>query len=441
MNNLVLFVSHRRQLCGVHQFGKEVHGQISGSGRYRFIYVECESTDELLDAARSQSPAAIIFNYHPATMPWGPLAAAICARIPSVGIIHDATNEMADDWVGPLFWHFITHDPDLKTHNPLFSSAPRPLPRYRPAVLPPDHGPVRIGSFGFAAHDKGFDRLVQAVQGSFDECVIRLHIPTGDFPGAISRQEIVDSCQALIVKPGVRLEVSHEFLSRDELLDLLASNHLNALFYDPDRGMGGISSAADLALASGRPMALRRGNMFRCYNAAKPSIFVDDLPLHEILANGTQPLQAFTQSWSSQALVAAYEDAVARAIAAADVSSYDTDRRSASMLDVLWRKSEEHVCNLERRLSEMHGATVFLREYSQSVDRKLLEEQSRSNQLRDDVRLILSSRSFRLTRPLRDFTSYAKQTPTLRRLGATVFWILRRIKRITRPKRVSDSGF
>ena len=39
-------------------------------------------------------------------------------------------------------------------------------------------------------------------------------------------------------------------------------------------------------------MALRRGRMFRNFENAEPSIFVDDLSLHQILENGTAPYRS-----------------------------------------------------------------------------------------------------------------------------------------------------
>jgi SAM-dependent methyltransferase len=50
-----------------------------------------------------------------------------------------------------------------------------------------------------------------------------------------------------------------------------------------------------------------------------------------------------------------------------------------------------------------------------------------------EIAYILSSRSFRLTRPLRNFSAYAKQKPVLRNLGVATFRTLRSIKRMTRP--------
>jgi len=234
---------------------------------------------------------------------------------------------------------------------------------YRPLAEPPKNGPTRIGSFGFAAPDKGFDELVRAAQKEFDECLIRLHIPDGDFadPEAGGAREICEQCQSLIYKPGVSLEVSHDFLSREQLIEFLASNHINALFYNPDRGLGGISGAPDLAIVSGRPLALRRGKMFRHFAAADPSIFIDDLSLSEIMANGTAPLQPFLRRWTQPALIAAYEAVIESAMGEVCASSLRRRCFAARMTDALITDSEERESSLQIRLVAMYDATVSLR--------------------------------------------------------------------------------
>jgi len=315
-NRKVLFVNHKSRRCGVYMFGIEIAQQLAISKRYDFQLVECDSASDLADRIAENRPVALVLNHHFITMPWGPSVASSFA-LPTVGIVHDATSEMADQWRGPLFDVLVTHDPDLSTSNSLFIPASRPLPQYQPRSTPPSGGPIRIGSFGFAAADKGFEELVPLAAASFDRCIVRLHIPPSDFGdrNSANANSIIEVCRSAARKyPRVAVEVSREFLDRDQVIEFLASNHLNALLYAPDRGEGGISSASDWLLAAGRPFALRRGKMFRHLSAAEPSIFVDDSPLHVILANGTAPVDQFRERWSPQSIVAVYEHAVDRAV-------------------------------------------------------------------------------------------------------------------------------
>jgi len=378
MSKPVLFVSHRKQRCGVREFGVEISTQLQASTRFRFKYVECESLAELADEVSTHDPAALIFNYHPTTMPWGNAAAIVFGALPTIAIVHDVTSEMADAWDDPFFFRLITHDPDLKTSNRKFFRAPRPLPRYIPTSVPPSDGPVRIGSFGFAAPDKGFRQLVEMAQSSFESCVIRLHIPFSDF-GDLSGERaraLVQDCRSAIKKPGVSIEALHDFLPKEQLLESLATNHINVLLYDPDRGGGGISSASDIALAAGRPIALRRGKMFRNFASASPSIFVDDSTLPEILGRGTGPLQPFVRSWSQEALVTSYEAALTAAIESAS-TELPPYRAVGSMLQRLLSVSEDRASEFEERMIAMHGATVQLRHQLELMQIELARKKAR----------------------------------------------------------------
>ena len=100
----VLFITHTKVQCGVYQFGKDIFKAISASTKYEFIKIECESLAELKREIASNSPSAIIYNYHPDVMTW------LCTKnskgvfinniidIPcqQIGIIHEITQEISD---------------------------------------------------------------------------------------------------------------------------------------------------------------------------------------------------------------------------------------------------------------------------------------------------------------------------------------------------------
>jgi len=153
----------------------------------------------------------------------------------------------------------------------------------------------------------------------------------------------------LVSKDGVKLVTSHEFLEKEQLLDFLAQNTLNAFFYDRCEGRG-ISSAIENALAVHRPIAITRSNMFRHVLSENPSITEppiciepdgdrhisvkekiyirfkrrqysatskNELPLHwflrpqtslkRIIENGVEPLLPFYDLWSELNLASDYE--------------------------------------------------------------------------------------------------------------------------------------
>lgn len=326
---VVLFVTHTPRQCGVYEFGKNVFQAIASSGKYLFIKLECESPDELKKAVRQHNPAAIIYNYHPSVLPW--LSSKISKgihrnniagiRTIQVGIIHEVTQQVADTATGyrnkyilgssakklnALFDYYIAPDPTLLLKNPLVFKTGRLIPSYTKVFPPPLV--TTIGSFGFATPKKGFEKLVQRVNDEFDEAIIRLNMPSADFGDAdgSNAKLIASRCKELIKKPGIRLEVSHEFMTDAKLLDFLAANSMNVFMYEDVQGRG-ISSAVDNALAVKKPVAISRCPMFRHILSANPSVCVDDHSLKTILTNGFQPLQEISKDWTAENLRWEYE--------------------------------------------------------------------------------------------------------------------------------------
>ncbi|MEJ2123611.1 MAG: hypothetical protein P8Y47_02095 [Alphaproteobacteria bacterium] len=65
-----LFVSHKGQLCDVHQHGVSVFNSLRQQNGIEWRYLECENADELTSALEATKPHILVLNYHPATMPW-----------------------------------------------------------------------------------------------------------------------------------------------------------------------------------------------------------------------------------------------------------------------------------------------------------------------------------------------------------------------------------
>ena len=342
----ILFVSHKEKHCGVHDFGISIAEALKKSEKYSFVYAECSSPQEFWQLAEAVTPAAIIYNYYPSTLPWLNREVIRKFNVPHLGIMHEVSREAADSADNHLFDFHIAPDPTLVTNNPIVFKTGRLIPTYTNSFPVPTI--TTIGSFGFATAGKGFERLMIAVQEEFDEAIIRLHIPFGDFADS-NAENMVKLCRKLLVKRGIRLITNHEFLSKTQLLDFLAQNTLNAFFYEHGNGRG-ISSVVENALAVRRPMAITRSNMFRHVLSDNPftattSICIepatepelsrsqeillklkrrwymskshDGFPLkwllrsqptlRQIIENGTKPLSQFYSEWSEPNLIMDYE--------------------------------------------------------------------------------------------------------------------------------------
>ena len=329
MNNNILFVSHKKAQCGVYEFGKNITDVLQHSRRYQFIRVECSSLTELQTAIAENAPAAIIYNYHPSVLPW--LAAQIgpklyksniaSIQIPQIGIIHEITQHVADAATNhrnkilfsglsllsnSLFDFYIAPDPTLLLLNPLVYKTGRLLPSYH-NKFPVPSKPI-IGSFGFGTPKKGFDKIVQLVQEEYDEAVIRFNIPAAYFGdrNGVNARAIAAKCEALIIKQGIQLFVTHDYMDNKPMLDFLAKNTINVFLYE-NKYNRGLSSTVDNAISVRRPVAVSDDVMFRHVFDVEPSVCITKNNLKTIIQNGFAPLEKHYNEWNAENILWEYE--------------------------------------------------------------------------------------------------------------------------------------
>ena len=315
----ILIISHKEQQCGVYQYGRDIANALKKSKKYEFIYAECSSTKDLFSIINNVLPAAIIYNYYPSTLPWLKKNIIRKIKVPHIDIIHEITQQVADSADDSFFQYHIAPDPTLLLKNPLVFKTGRLIPKYINSYKLPEI--PTIGSFGFGTAGKGFEKLISTVQNEFDEAIIKLHIPFADFGDSDGdkARTIAERCKELVVKRSVKLILSHEFLSQEQLLDFLAQNSINAFFYDENKGRG-ISSVIDYALAVQRPIAITKSNMFRHIFTTYPSICLEDSSLKEIMKNGCEPLLQYCKEWSEPNLIWDYERIVEKVMSAKPIS-------------------------------------------------------------------------------------------------------------------------
>lgn len=309
----ILIVSHKQKQCGIYQYGVNITEALQKSSRYSFAYAECSNYAELKNAVSQTNPAAIIYNYYLATMPWLRKEVTRQYKIPQLGIMHEVTQEEADKATREMFDYHLCPDPTLIENNPIVFKTKRLISPYINIQNIPDI--LTIGSFGFGFSDKGFERLVTLVQEEFDRAKIVLHLP---FNNVVEQQGqfakvTAENCRQLISKPGIQLAINHEFLSKQQLLHFLASNTLNAFFYDSHKDRG-ISSVLEHALAVQRPLAINKCGMYRHLFSANPSICIEDSSLKQIIDNGIAPLVPFYNEWSEGNFILDYEQILDRVL-------------------------------------------------------------------------------------------------------------------------------
>lgn len=303
----ILIVSHKEKQCGIHQYAINIFEALRKSTKYEFDYIECACQEELRKAIVRINPDAIIYNYYPTTMPWLSNIVTRQFTMPQLGIMHEVTQEEADKATAEKFDFYLCPDPTLIENSAIICKTKRLIPPYVNTKNIPDI--VTIGSFGFGFGDKGFEHLIKTVQYEFDQANIILHLPFNDIVDKNGKQHALATakrCKRLVTKPGIKLAINHDFISKTQLLDFLASNTLNAFFYEAEKLLG-ISSTIEHALAVQRPMAITKCGMFRHIFSTTPSICIEDSSLKEIINNGIAPLVSFNNEWSEASFIMDYD--------------------------------------------------------------------------------------------------------------------------------------
>lgn len=311
----VLLVSNNLEQCGVFQFIYNINNILKTSETIDYTYIKCRDISDFWHWLDAIKPAVVIYNYHVSTLGW--LNENVTATVRSKGakqlIIH---HEYTHGYPGGLDG-VISQDPDNIEDSFNFKIG-RLVHSYVPTTHSDRQAVPRFGSFGFGFGDKGYDRFLNAIQKEFDEAEVRFHISFayhGDVSGVAAR-DWATKLNACVYKPGIKVEVTHNWRPLNEMLDWLGSHDLNGFFYSDNYGRG-ISSTIDFALSAKKPIVITTSHQFKHVRDAVPTIcYNEDNPnLKEIMANGLTPLLPFYEKWSEENLKLDFERIIRKQLA------------------------------------------------------------------------------------------------------------------------------
>jgi len=326
----VLFINHIRFKCGVYQYGKRLTKSLEGCQKYDIIYVEIEREEEFKELVVQYQPKCVVYNYYPGVMGFvnHPLLDSNRDNFPQVAIFHETPLTGFDYYIysDPTlgrekeFWDYYCPGRGYAEFGQDYLSKPEYFKIGRSIPYITNNFPVpeipTIGTFGFAGGGKDMHSLVGRVNTEFEEAIINIHLAPSTFSG--SSEEVVmnleKGCRDLITKPGIKLNITYEFLPEGRLLEFLARNTINVFWYGANYGRG-ISSSVDYALAVQRPIAITKSHMFRHMWPQTPEICLVESwktleynTLPEIITLGTKPLKKFYSTWTDENLVREFEE-------------------------------------------------------------------------------------------------------------------------------------
>jgi GDP-D-mannose 3', 5'-epimerase len=287
----------------------------SFSTKYNFIRETCNSNAELEGHIINHKPVIIIYNYHSHSTPW--LNDSVLRdkynNIKHVMIHYDLLQEHIDNFNPSRFVGFnyiITDNDKLNNTKPnnVFI-VPRSIPW---SPLPSNENRLdtipKIGFQGFCGSSKKIDRIAHQIQNEFDEAIFRMHMPNQYYEcesGINYRNHLVEEIKRIITKPGIKIEISYNFLSDEDIVKWLNENTINCYFYDYLPGSG-IASSPDYAIAAKRPIAINNSRMFVNLHNLEPSIEIEKSTLKQIIANGITPLIPLYHKYSHENVVRKY---------------------------------------------------------------------------------------------------------------------------------------
>jgi len=299
----IYFINSKKEQCGVYQYGKRVWNAIQHS-KLDITYYEIETLEEFYKLDLNNVDI-LFFNWieglQSGPFSWYVHEVALDIK-ENYSHIKTATIQHTSEFLTASFDYYINQ-------NPTKNGLTRPLYEFdinKPKV---QNDIPHIGSFGFSGEYKGFDSLVETINNQFDEAQINIHVTRAHYGGAdgVGQQDDINRMRAIPLKPGIKLNITTEFITNDEVLEFCHNNDLMAFAYSYGRD---VSSVPDYVISTGTPLAVTSIDMFNPVYHPEIDMWLHTLP--EILEfnKTTNYVGKLREEWSLENLRSIFEDFV-----------------------------------------------------------------------------------------------------------------------------------
>lgn len=249
-----IFYNSAKAQCSIYESGLMCYNALKQSDKYILDYTEEEVLYVDYDFA--------VFNHHIAVNNW---------------MVNGSLNEFkghkycivlevgqGDDLM-PLtpriFDSYIVIDPSILDNDNVYGF-PRPIENYEVDEYV-DRGYPIIGTFGFATDGKRWTEVVELAQNDFDVATVRINIPfaTHVTDSWQRIQKIISDIKSCIKKPGIKVEITHNYMDKPELVKWCSRNTIN--YFPYYRNMHGLAAVTDQAISAKRPILTTPNPTFR----------------------------------------------------------------------------------------------------------------------------------------------------------------------------------
>jgi glycosyltransferase involved in cell wall biosynthesis len=259
-----LFINSKKANCSIYESGLMIYDILKESTHYTLDYIETDGKFLEYNALGKRAFDFNVINWHPYTLA---VPQAMVIKLPAriaivveVGVSQREYTPLTPD----MFDAYAIIDPTREKYGKYF-----PLPRpVLPAPTKPllDENKLVLGSFGLYSeqfkHEKRFGEIVDAANNSGKECIVRINLPRPNYTATpIETIKRYGDWLKSLAKSNVDVRVTHDYMTREQLVGWLSEHHMNCFPYYRERA--GLAAVADQAVAAGRAIMTTECNTFR----------------------------------------------------------------------------------------------------------------------------------------------------------------------------------
>jgi hypothetical protein len=297
-----IFYNSKQSVCSIWESGKMCYDALSKSVNYTLDYSEAEFLDTNYDFA--------IFNHHPTVNNWITESLVKSYNKPTFCVVTEVTfNEDVIYFSPKFFSDYIVLDPTINETNHIHAFG-RPLEDFHITNDLDTNSIPNIFSFGFATHGKEWHKIVEIVHNEFDNAIIHFNIPKATYVPQDMHDNIINSiyiqCYHIIKKKGIQLKITHDNLSKEELITLCSKQTINCFYYNRQHLFAsGLAAVTDQAISSGRPILVTGDRTFR--HIHKYINYFPNISIKEAIQTTQSGVLLMKSDWSSTNFLLKFE--------------------------------------------------------------------------------------------------------------------------------------
>lgn len=303
-----LYLNSCKSVCSIYEIGVQCYDILKRSTKYQLDYAE-----EPFFYTDVEMYDFVIVNFHFMTNNWVTPEYLQMVAKRSYAIVTEVMlygKNVLEERTPEIFDYYIVLDPSIPETNSILSF-PRPLDLL-PTQEPISASPIPIiGSFGLPTDYKAWGQIVEGVNHEFEEAIIRFNIPYATYvPGCDKRiQAIIAECKKQITKPKIQFQMTHDVMSRQDLVNWCAENTINCFFYFRCHILiSGLAAVTDQAIAANKPLLVTSDKTFRHIHPYIP--YYPNIGIREAIEKTKDGVTKMRTLWCAEKFLEKFESHV-----------------------------------------------------------------------------------------------------------------------------------